>query len=125
LLFIESLRDALRRRRVRTAQEPVVERFEFDAAPGQLPVEILVPVDAELARVGKVGTELDEEGSEVFVHAVKIIVVNHGRSVINPWDGALGLPEAFADGARHASLLLGDTDKDDTFPRFELPQPLV
>ena len=52
-----------------------VERFEFDAAPGQLPVEILVPVDAELARVGKVGAELDEEGSEVFVHAVKIIVV--------------------------------------------------
>jgi hypothetical protein len=41
------------------------------------------------------------------------------------WDGALALPEALADGARHASLLLGDADKDDTLPRFELPQPLV
>jgi hypothetical protein len=30
LLFIESLGDALRRRRVRATQEPVVERFEFD-----------------------------------------------------------------------------------------------
>ena len=94
-------------------------------APGQLPVEILVPVDAELARVGKVGTELDEEGSKVFVHAVKIIVLNHGSGVVDPRDGALALPEAFADGARHASLLLGDADKDDTLPRFELPQPLV
>ena len=37
-LFIESLGDALRRRRVRTAQESVVERFEFDSAPGQLGV---------------------------------------------------------------------------------------
>ena len=125
LPFIESLRDALRRRRVPTAQEPVVERFEFDAPPGQLPLEILVPVEAELARVGKVGAELDEEGSEVFVHAVKIIVVYHGRGVVNPRDGAPALPEALADGARHASLLLGDADKEDTLPRFELPQPLV
>jgi hypothetical protein len=109
LLFIKSLREALRRRRVRATQEPVVERFEFDAARGQLPVEILVSVDAELARIGKVGAELDEEGSEVFVHAVKIIVLNHGRGVVDPRDGALALPEAFADGARHASLARQDS----------------
>ena len=96
LLFIETLGDALRRRRVPATQEPVVERFEFDAARGQLLVEILVPLDAELARIGKVGAELDEEGSKVFVHAVKIIVVNHGRGVVDPRDGALAFPEAFA-----------------------------
>ena len=58
--------------------------------------EILVPLDAALARIGKVGAELDEEGSKVFVYAVKIIVVNHGRGVVDPRDGALAFPEAFA-----------------------------
>ena len=125
LLFIETLGEALRRRRVRATQEPVVECFEFDAARGQLPVEILVSVDAELARIGKVGAELDEEGSEVFVHAVKIIVVNHGCGVVDPRDAALAFPEAFADGARHASLLLGDADKDDALGRLELAQALL
>ena len=43
------------------AQEPVVERFEVDPAPGQLTVQILVPVKAELGCVGKIGAELDEE----------------------------------------------------------------
>ena len=52
-------------------------------------------------------------------------MLNHGRGVVDPRDGALALPEALADGARHASLLLGDADKDDPLPRFELPQPLV
>src|SRR5437867_891877 len=91
LLFVETLGDALRRRRVRTTQQPVVERLELDAASGQLFVEILVPVDAKpsrqargpelvegLARVGKVGAKLDEERPEVFIHAVEVIVVDHG-----------------------------------------------
>ncbi len=125
LLFIETFRYPLCCCRLRAAQKPVVERFELDAAPGQLPLEILVPVDAELARVGKIRAELEEEWPEVSVHAVEVIVIDHGACVVDPRNGAFALPEALADGARHGCLFLSDADEDDALFGFKLPKPFL
>ncbi len=125
LLFIETFRQALCCPRVRATQKPVVERFELDAAPGQLPLEILVPVDAELAGVGKIRAELDEEWPEVSVHAVEVVVIDHGTGVVDPRNGAPALSEAFADGARDGCLFLRDADEDDTLGGLELPQAFL
>ena len=35
----------------------------------------VIPVDAELGRVGKVGTELQEERAEVRIDAIKVVVI--------------------------------------------------
>jgi hypothetical protein len=46
---------------VGTGLDAVVQRLERHATLGQLPLEILVAVDAELGIVRKVGAELQEE----------------------------------------------------------------
>ena len=48
---------------------------------------VLVAVEAELGRVGKVGTELEKEGAEVLVHAVEVVVVDHRRGADDPGIG--------------------------------------
>ena len=60
-------------------QDAVVQRLEGDAFLGQLPLDVLVPVDAQLGVVGEVGAELEEEGAEVVVDAVEVEVVDHRR----------------------------------------------
>jgi hypothetical protein len=47
---------------VGAAQDAVVEGLEGDALLGQLPLDVLVAVDAELGVVREVGAELQEEG---------------------------------------------------------------
>ncbi len=125
LLFVQPLRQTLSCRRIGAAQKPAVERFKFDVAPGQLPLEILVPVDAELARVGKIRAELEEEWPEVSVHTVEVVVVDHRARVVDPRNRASALPEALADGARYVCLFLGNADKDDALGGPELAQPFL
>ena len=52
LVCRQAVGEPLHRRRVRAAQDAVVERLEPAAQLGQLPLQILVPVDAQLRVVG-------------------------------------------------------------------------
>jgi hypothetical protein len=70
----ETVTDPLRGLEVGAGEEPIVERLEGDAALRQLAFQILVAVEAELGRIGKIGAELEEERAEVPVVAVE---VNH------------------------------------------------
>jgi len=63
----------LHKPRICTGLDTVVERLECHAPLGKLSFEIFVTVDAELGRVGKVGTELQEERAEVLIDAIKVV----------------------------------------------------
>ncbi len=78
-------------------------------------------VEAELGRVGEVGTEFDEERTEVLIFAVEVIDVDQGGSVVDPRNGA-PLTEALADRARHAAFLLSHADEKDSFLGFEFAE---
>jgi len=112
-LLVEAVGDGLGCGGVGAGQQAVVESLESNAAFGQLALEVFMAVDAELAAVGKVGTELEEERPEVLVDTVEVIEVDHRGGVIDPRDGALAIPEVLADGARHGRLFLGDANEDD------------
>ena len=71
--------DAPHARRVGATQDAVVERLEGDALLGQLALEVLVAVDAQLGVVREVRAELDEQRPEVLVHEVHVVVVDHRR----------------------------------------------
>ena len=62
----------MRELRVGAGLDAVVERLERHPALGQLALEVLVAVDAELGVVGKIGAELQEERPEVLIDAVEI-----------------------------------------------------
>ena len=49
---------------------------------GQLPLDVLVAVDAQLGVVGEVGAELEEERAEVLVEAVEVELVDHRRRLL-------------------------------------------
>src|SRR5690349_15134449 len=84
LLRGESLADPLRGRKIGAGEQPVIRRFKSDAFLPQLALEILMAVETELGRVGKVGAKLDEKRAKVLVHAVEVIEIDHGRGVIDP-----------------------------------------
>ena len=65
--------------RVGTRQDPVVQGLEGDPPLGELPLHVLVAVEAELGGVGEVGAELQEERPEVPIHGVEVEVVDQGR----------------------------------------------
>ena len=73
--------DALGRLDIRTAQQTIVHRLKGNLALLQLALQILVPIEAELGRVGKIGAELQEERTEILVPAVKVIHVDHRRGM--------------------------------------------
>ena len=58
---------------VGAAQDAVVQGLEGDPFLGQLSLDVLVAVDAELGVVGEVGAELEEERAEVLVDAVEVV----------------------------------------------------
>jgi hypothetical protein len=45
----------------------------------QLALEVLVPVQIDLGVVRKVGAELQEEGAEVAIHTVEVVMIHQGR----------------------------------------------
>src|SRR5450755_2509758 len=69
----QAVAQPLRQLRIGAGLDAVVERLEGDPALGQLALEVLVAVDAELGVIGKIGAELQEERSEVLIDAVEII----------------------------------------------------
>jgi len=84
---VQAVTDGLSAGRVGTGQQAVVERVVGDALPRQRPLEILMPVHAELGVVREVRAEREEEGAEVAVHAVDVIMVDHGGGLDHPGIG--------------------------------------
>src|SRR5713101_535501 len=95
-------------------KDAVVKRFESDAFLGQLPLHVFVTVDAQLGVVGKVRTELEEEGTEVLIHAVKVQLIYHRGALDDP--GVLlarGVGALFR--AEDGDLFLGFAEEQDAF----------
>ena len=88
LLLVETVADALCSWQVLTPRDPVVQCFIFNTPAIKLTLQILVAVDAELGRIGKIRAELDEKGPEVFIQTIKIVEVYIGAAVIDPRNGA-------------------------------------
>src|SRR5215813_4338733 len=95
-----------------TAQNAIVESLKADAFLFQLLLGIFMPVEAELGIVWEIGTELQEEGSEIAVQAVDIELVDHGGGSHQPGIRGAGVFIAAAFGAEHRGLLLGLADED-------------
>src|SRR6516165_214378 len=81
-----------------------------------------MPIQAKLGGVRKVGTEFQEEGTEVLIHAIAIEVVHHSCGLHNPGIGVSGLGIAALLGTEHRGLLLGFTDEEDSFGFVESGQ---
>ena len=64
--------------------DAVVERLKGDAVAGELALGVFVPVQTQLGRVRKVGTELEKERAEVAVDGVDLVVVDHRRGLYEP-----------------------------------------
>src|SRR5207253_8719901 len=95
-----------------TGENAIIEGFISDALPVELALHVLVPVQTELGVIGKIGTELQEEGAEVAVQAVEVIVVDHGRGAHEPGVSAAGLRIAPLHGPEHRGPLLRLSHKD-------------
>ena len=75
---IEGVGDPLHARRLRTGADAIVEGLVRDVTLRELALEPLMPVEADLHRVGKVGAELDEEGTEVPIEQIEVVVIDRG-----------------------------------------------
>ena len=116
----EAVAELLQPSGVGAAQDAVVQGLEGDPFLGQLPLDVLVAVDAELGVVGEVGAELEEERAEVLVDAVEVEVVDHGRASHDPGVGLPGVGIAALLGAEDRRLLLGLAHEDDPLGAVEL-----
>ncbi|MNC93277.1 hypothetical protein D3C83_98650 [compost metagenome] len=76
LVGVELVGKLLHQLRIGTGSDAVVEGLEVDATTCEATLEILVTVEAELAVVGKIGAELQEERPEVAGVAVKVVLVD-------------------------------------------------
>ncbi len=77
-----------------------------------------MPVQAQLRGVGEVRAELDEEGAEVAVHQVEVVLVDHGRGTHDPRVGpTLTVPSLLGAEDRH--LLLGLAHEEYAFVLLE------
>src|SRR6202045_3568634 len=106
--------DALCRRDVLTPRDAIVQSLIFYAPALELTLQILVAIDTEFGRIGKIGAELDKERSEVFIQTVEIVEVHIGAAVIDPWDRT-AIAKGLAHRSGHARLFLGHADKDYSF----------
>src|SRR5262245_56301413 len=107
---------------LRAGLDAVVQRLERHPALGQLALQVLVAVDAQLGVVGKVGAELQEERSKLLVHAVEIVVVDHRGGFDDPRIGRSGPRAAAALRAHHPRLLLRLAHVQNAFAFAELAQ---
>ena len=125
LVCRQSVGEPLHRLGVRAAPDAVVERLERDAPLGQLPLQVLVPVDAQLRVVREVRTELQEERPEVVVDRVEVEVVHHRRRRDQPRIGGAGGRVVAALGAQHARLLLRLADVEHALAPGTVAQVLL
>jgi hypothetical protein len=100
----------------------VVESFEDDAFLGYLALDVLVAVEAQLGVTREVRAELDEERTKVLVHAVEVVVVDHGGRFLQPGIAAAGTRVLLGDGADNGRSFLGLADKENPFAGAELAE---
>lgn len=105
-------------------QDAVVERFEGNALLGQLALDALVAVNANLGAVREIRAEFEEEGAEAVIDGGEVVGVGQGRG-----EGQLGRAAARGGiglglGAQHARLLLHLADVQHALAAVPLPQGL-
>ena len=107
-----------------TREDPVIQSLIRDPTRGELALDVLMPVETELGVVRDVGAELQEDGPEVPIHAVEVVVVHHGGGADEPGIRPAGLRVATALGAEDWRLLLGLADDEDPLSAGEPGQGL-
>src|SRR5579859_7143577 len=117
----QAIADGLGFFEVSAGKQSVVQGFKSDAPLGQLALEILMTIDAELGGIGEIGAELDEEGAEVLVAAIEIEDVDDGGGVHDPGHGA-ACSGGSAGGAGHAQFFLSNANEEDSLGLFESAQ---
>ncbi len=78
-----------------------------------------MPVEAEFGVVGEVRAEFEEEGAEVPIHGIDIVLVHQSGRLDQPGIGLAGLGVVAALRAPHRGLLLGFADEEHPFLRGE------
>ena len=120
LVIREVVAELLQSSGVGAAQDAIVEGLKRDPFLGQLSLDVLVSVDAELGVIGEIGAELDEERAEVLVEAVEVVVVDHRRTSHDPGVGLPCVGIAALLGAKDGRLLLRLAHEDDPLVAVEL-----
>jgi hypothetical protein len=105
-----------------TGSEAVVQRLVGASRLLELTLGILVTVHTQFGGVGKIGSELQEEGTEVSIHAVPVVVVHHGRGTNDPGIALAGLRVAPLFGAEDRSLFLGFAEEGHAFRLTEVAE---
>ena len=85
--LIQAIEDLLQALGIGTGANAVIQGLEGDASLRKLAFGILVAVQTDPRRVGKVGGELDEQGAEVRIHDVEVVLVAHHRGTVQPGKG--------------------------------------
>src|SRR6476620_1983655 len=105
-----------------TAQDTIVECFERDLFLRQLALGIFMAVQAQLGIEWKVAAELEEEGAEIPVHRIDVVVIHHRGRAYDPWIGLPGLGTPALLGAEYWRLLLSLADEHHPFFHGEFGQ---
>src|SRR5262249_43354639 len=100
-----------------SVEQPPLELFE---CLGELALDVLVAVEAQLGVTPEVRAELDEERTEVLIHAVEVVVVDHGGRFLQPGIAATGAWVLLGDGTDNGRSFLGLADKENPFAGAEL-----
>ncbi|WP_332460495.1 hypothetical protein [Thiocapsa bogorovii] len=115
----------MREGRIGAGEQPVVQRLEGNARLGRLAFDVLMTVEANPRGVGKVGTEFDEQGTEVRVDQIKVVMVAHHRPAGEPRVRLTGVGADLLDHAKTGKPLLGLADVQDTLRLSEVAEPLA
>ena len=110
--------------RIGTAEHPIVQRLEGDSLLGQLPLGILMAIEAYPCRVGEIGGELDKERPEVIIDQVEVVVVTHHRAAAEPGKGHAAFTEPLGD-TKAGELLLCLADEQHALAWRESGQALL
>jgi hypothetical protein len=109
---------------LRAADNAVVQRLVGDAPLGELALDVLVPIETELGGVREVRAELQEEGAEVSIDAIEVVVVHHRRGPHQPGIRLAGLGIPTPLGREDRGLLLCLADEEDALVPGEPGQVL-
>src|SRR5262249_52376041 len=89
------------------AQDLMALSSASNATPRLVSWRLIVPVDAELYIVGKVGAKLQEKRPEVFIDTIKIVVIDHPGGFHDPRIGSPCEPAAATLRTHDPRILLG------------------
>lgn len=124
LVFGQVIEELLRAGRLGAGDQPVVEGREGNALFGQLPLDVLMPVEADPWGIGEVGADLDKQGTEVLVYQVEVVAIAHHRPAREPGVRLTGVDADLLDRAEAGETLLGGADVQDTLPLAKALEPL-